>query len=199
MTSTRATLLTLAPSILLGLGNATAAPAEPRIVHDAGEGALVISGKSRGRTYRLVIGTEILPKRTQRLERPSGTPIGCDCTWEDHENDLIVIRDFRLTSGVATRTVPHQLTDRIVSPHLTGIAAAVSTNGRNLFVCSYLGDGAGAALAIWSLSLSDERDWLRAGDLISDWSYAELSSSDSCRQRSLNPHGSSEEQSAGQT
>lgn len=177
----RAVLLTVAPFMLLGIGSATADSQEPRIILDETHGTLVISGKSRGRTYQLAISTEVLPARTQRSERPTDGPIGCDCSWEDHGNALIVITGFTLTSGATKRTVHRRLTEQIVSPHLADVAAAVSSNGRNLLICSYLGDGAGAALAMWSLSLNGRGDWLRAGDLISDWSYPEFTDGDTCR------------------
>jgi hypothetical protein len=176
----RAVLLTVASFMLLGIGRATADSPEPRIVLDETHGTLVISGKSRGRTYRLAISTEVLPAKTQP-KHATDSPIGCDCSWEDHGNALIVITGFTLTSGAGKRTIHHRLTEQIVSPHLAEVAAALSSNGRNLFICSYLGDGAGAALAVWSLSLNDQVDWLRAGDLISDWSYPEYTDADTCR------------------
>ncbi len=136
------------------------------ITHDVENDSLVIDG---GR-FRVVFTTEPLPARTMPIRTPTGSPIGCDCnTWEERSGDARRIRSIVLIVGRRARTVPRQLSDRLVSPHLNEFRAAVSRDNRSLFVCGSLSDGAGSHAMLWSISLVGTGDWLRVGSLGVDW------------------------------
>jgi hypothetical protein len=152
------------------------------VTHDDRTGRLQIATRSRGRSVQLIITSEPLSARKPGLKPPGCCPIGGDYEWAQVPSDLRVFREFRLSVDGRTRTISRRLTERFVHPHTDEALAAVSTDGRNLFVCMYLGDGAGAAMAVWSLSLGTGADWARAGELISDWDYPEApGSSEACR------------------
>jgi hypothetical protein len=80
-----------------------------------------------------------------------------------------VFVDVWLTVGDRARRLPRRLIEPVLNPHLKdGIQADVSTSGRDLFVCATLADGAGAAIAVWSISLERGRDHAWGGEYITD-------------------------------
>ena len=167
--------------LLFGWGLAMPDAGEALVVtHDDRAGRLEISARPRGRSVLLIITSELLSERTGP-KPPGCCPIGGDYEWAQVP-DLRAFREFRLSVDGRTRTISRRLTERFVHPHLEDALAAVSTDGRSLFVCMYFGDGAGAAMAVWSLSLGTGGDWARAGELISEWDHPEPpGSSAECR------------------
>jgi hypothetical protein len=114
-----------------------------------------------------------LPAGATPTRAPTGPPIGCDCsTWDERARNGLEdrrIRSIVLTVGGRARTVRQSFSDRLLSLHLDGLRAAVSRDGKSVFMCGSLADGAGSAMVLWSLSLVGKRDWLRVGDLGTDW------------------------------
>lgn len=170
--STAVGLITLT-SVLTGEVQADSAAMAVSV--DPTQQKLKISGRSRGRTFELRLTTGTLKPGN----RSTPAPLGCDCEWRDGSHQIV--RAATLTLNGRTNKVQYKYLAPVAALHLAEVHAAVSTNGRRLFVCGALGDGAGAALALWSFSLRGTDDWLRAGELISEWDAPSFASADDCR------------------
>jgi hypothetical protein len=167
----------LLPPLLLGVSLLVAptaladAGAIPEVTRDEAAARVEIATRSPSGSLSLVITTEDLSARKHGRD-PVGSPIGWDADWRDlraaEPSRVRALRAFKFTVNGRSRSIPQRLTDRFVAPLLASVTTALSTDGRRLFVCMDFGDGAGAAMAVWSLSLDSDQHWVRAGELISE-------------------------------